>query len=285
MNETITIIYEPNQRHKIGVFKMIGIMFTNIYHSKELILQLFIRDFFAIYKKSYFGIGWLVITPLVAVISWVFMNKTGVLNPGDVGIPYPAYVLLSTSIWNLFKGYYVSATETLGAGAGFIMQVKYPHEVLLIKQTAQHLAGFFTGFIINIAVLLYFDITPSWKIIFLPFISLPLFFLGAGLGLIVSVFKIVAEEIQKILDIFLNILIYLTPVIYSPNINNILLQKILKYNPLTYLIGASRDIIIYGRFENYKFEFLIAALVSLSVFLFAWRIFFLTEEKVIEKMI
>lgn len=281
--ERVTI-YEPNYRSKIGFFKVWAIMIKNIIDSRELIYQLFKRDFLMSYKKSFLGMGWIFLSPIIGIVSWVFMNYTGVLKPGDVGIPYPAYVLLSSSLWGLFMGFYSSAAGTLGAGSSFIIQVKYPHEALLMKQIAQHLAGFLITFVINIIVLLIFGVFPSWYIIFFPILILPLFFLGAGLGLVVSVINVVATDLQKGFDFFLSVLFYVTPVIYSSKVNNPLLQVINKWNPLTYLISTVRDSIIYGRFEHIP-EFLLSSLIALIIFLFAWRLFFVSEEKVIEKMI
>ena len=278
------IVYEPNNRRKIGFFKTWVIMCKNIVTSKELIVQLFKRDFLGVYKKSFIGIGWIFISPLIGIISWVFMNAVGVLKPGNVGIPYPAYVLLSSSIWGLFMGFYSSAAGTLGAGAGFIMQVKYPHEALLIKQTAQQLANFLLGFLLTIIFLLFFKVIPSWQIIFFPILIIPLFLLGAGIGLVVSVINVVATDLQKGFDFVLGLVIYITPVIYSPNFDNQTLQGIIRWNPLTYLVGGVRDIIVYGKMEHWD-RFFYATLFSLLVFLLSWRLFFVSEDKVIEKMI
>lgn len=284
MYSETTTTYEPNQRAKIGFFKIWLVMFKNIIASRELIWQLFRRDFLMAYKKSFLGMGWIFISPVIGIISWVFMNATGILNPGDVGIPYPAYVLLSSSIWGLFMGFYTSASETLSAGTGFIMQVKYPREALLIKQTAQHLANFLLGFILNIGILVAFGVIPSWKIAFFPVVIIPLFLLGAGIGLVVSVINVVAIDLTKVFNMGFGLLMYVTPVIYSKDIENETLQIIMKYNPLTYLVGDVRDLIIYGTFENPE-RFLYSTLFALVVFLLSWRLFFVSEEKVIEKMI
>jgi len=282
--EKLTIVYEADIRQKTGFFKSLFLMAKNIKNSRELIWQLFVRDFFAAHKKSFFGIGWILISPLIGIVSWVFMNYAGVLKPGDVGIPYPAYVLLSTSIWGLFMGFYGSASGTLSTGNGFIMQVKYPHETLFAKQILQHLATFFIGFAMNIAVLLAFGVIPSWKIIFFPIIILPLFFLGSAIGLVISVAVVVAAESQRILDSFFGFLIFLTPVIYAPNFSNPFLMAVVKWNPLTYIVSAPRDMIVYGKINNVE-QFLITSLVSFALFLLAWRLFYVSEEKVIEKMI
>ena len=283
MEKNLTI-YESNQRQKIGFFAIWMKMFRNILKSKELIYQLFRRDFFMAYKKSFVGIWWIALSPIVGILSWVFLNVSGILKAGDVGIPYPAYVLLSSSIWGLFMGFYSSASGTLTAGAGIITQVKYPHEALLAKQTAQHLAGFIVTFIINIIVLIVFRVIPSPLIFLFPDLILPLFFLGAGMGLIVSVISSVATDVEKIVSILLGLVFFATPVIYAKSSMNPIFQKFVDWNPLTYLIGGVRDAIIYGKIE-FLDRFLLVGLASLIFFMLSWRLFYVSEDKVIEKMI
>lgn len=277
-------VYEPGERRKIGFFMVWLKMFQNIRKSRELIYQLFRRDFLMAYKKSFIGLWWVALSPIVGIVSWIFLNSSGILKPGDVGIPYPAYVLLSSSIWGLFMGFFTSAAGTLTAGAGIITQVKYPHEALLMKQTAQHLAGFVITFAINIIILLIFHVVPSIWILLFPILILPLFFLGAGMGLIVSVISAVATDIEKIASIILGVVFFATPVIYAKSSMSPLFQKIVDWNPLTYLIGGVRDAVIYGRIENLD-KFLLVSLGSLIFFMLAWRLFYVSEDKVIEKMI
>lgn len=278
-----TIVYEPNARFRQGFFNTWLVMARNIVASRELIYQLFKRDFLMAYKKSFLGMTWIVLSPLIGIISWVLMNATGILDPGDVGIPYPAYVLLSSSIWGLFMGFYSSALGTLSSGQGFIMQVKFPHEALLVKQTAQHLANFTLTFVLNIIVLLLFGVTPSWHILLFPLITLPLFFVGAGLGLLVGVVSVVATDVSRFVDMGLKLLFYLTPVVYSVYVENETLRRIVNINPLTYLIGGVRDLIVYGTMEHWD-RFLAVSLFSFIFFLISWRLFYVSEDRVVEKL-
>jgi ABC-type polysaccharide/polyol phosphate export permease len=62
-------IYEPNQRAKIGWIRTWIILTRNVIDSWELIIQLFKRDFLMSYKKSFLGMSWLIITPLMGIIS------------------------------------------------------------------------------------------------------------------------------------------------------------------------------------------------------------------------
>lgn len=280
----VRTVYEPNQRLKMGWVKTWIVLISNIIESRELIWQLFRRDFFMSYKKSFLGFSWMIITPIMGIISWVLMNATGILTPGNVGMPYPAYVLLSSSIYGLFMSFYSGASGTLSAGSGFIFQVKFSHDALLAKQILLQLANFIITFAITLIVLLIFGVIPSWMIILLPILIIPMMLLGAAIGLLSSVISVVASDIQKGIGFVMGLLMYVTPIIYSPDVKSPVLQNIIKWNPLTYLIGGVRDSVVYGRIEHFD-RFLISSCISFVLFLFAWRIFYVTEEKVIEKMI
>lgn len=279
-----TTIYRPNMRHELGFFRTWMVMAQNVIRSRELIWQLFKRDFFAQYKKSFIGITWIFISPIMGIVSWVFFKETGMLQPGDVGIPYPAYVLIGSSMWGLFMGFFASAKATLKAGAGFIMQVNYPHEALLFKQVAQKLANFLIGFVLNIVVLVVFSVIPSWKIVLLPLVTLPLFFLGSAIGLLASMISVVAFDVDRGLGMVMGLLLYITPVIYSDKISHPIVQALIKWNPLTYLVCSARDIIIYGRLYE-PLGFAICTGISLLLFLISWRLFYVSEHQLIERMI
>jgi lipopolysaccharide transport system permease protein len=277
-------VYFPKQRAKIGFLRSWIIMIKNVFHFKDLMLQLFKRDFLALYKKSFLGITWVFISPLIGIVSWVLLNATGILEPGDVGVPYPAYVLLSTTIYGLFVGFFTAAMETLNVGAAFIRQVKFPHEVLLVKQAAQYVSTFVLTIFFVIIVLVAFGIYPSLWILLLPLLIIPIFFIGAGLGLIMSVLAVVAEELKRAATIIVGLIIYITPVIYASEVEDPRLLKIIQWNPLTYLVGNVRDLVLYGKMDHID-RFFYATLLALFVFLFSWRFFFISEDRVIEKIL
>lgn len=277
-------VYEPHQKLKENFFKTWWVMLKNIIGSKELIIQLFRRDFFAIYKTSFIGVGWILLSPIVGIISWILLNSSGILEPGDVGIPYPAYVLISSSIWGLFMSFISSAQGTLGVAKGFITQVDFPHEALLVKQLLDLLVNYMITFIFNLGVLLLFGVSLQAYVFIFPILILPLLFLGAGIGLIIGVISVVALDIGKIFNTVIGLLLYVTPVIYSSETSDETLNTIIKYNPLTYLIGAVRDLIVYGEFESIDIYLVISAF-TFVFFLLALRLFYVSEEQVIEKML
>jgi len=276
-------VYEPGSRQKLSFFKTIYVMAVNINNSKEFIAQIFIRDYIAAHKKSFLGFAWVGLAPLFSVVSWLFLNATGILNAGDTIVPYPIYILFGTMFWALFWGAYQSSASTLTIAQGYILQARYSHEALLVKQTLEQFANFFITLIINIAILFAFGLVPSWKIVFIPLMILPLVFLGAGMGLILSPLSVIAGEFKRICDVCIGLVLFITPVMYTADAATPACGRFFYYNPLTHLINACRSMILYGTFENIR-EYIISSVIAFVFLLLSWRFFYVSEERVIEKM-
>jgi lipopolysaccharide transport system permease protein len=276
-------VYYPNQRARVSFWGTCGIVLRNIYEGRELVWQLFKRDFLVVYRRSLLGYFWIFAGPIIGIVTWVFMNYAGILRPGEVGMPYPVFVLLGSQMWGLFMGFYESSAATLGAAGGLMKQIKFEHEVLLVKQVSLVLANFFMTLIIVIVVMVAFRVVPPWEAVFFPVVMLPLLFLGAGIGLVVSVFSAVISDIGTIVGRLLGLAMYITPVIYTTDFEHPVLRAIVKYNPLSYLIMACRDILTAGRIEHLG-EYLLVSGLSLGLFLVALRLFYVSEPLVAEKM-
>ncbi len=277
------VLYTADSRRRTGFWRSLAGMAGNICRARELIRQLFIRDYLAVHKKSFLGLAWIVLAPVVATLSWLFMNAAGVLQPGTTGVPYPVYVLLGTTLWGLFTGFYQSATQTLTAAQSYILQVRYPHEVLLVKQALEQTVNFAAALAVNLLAFLWFGVRPSWLLLLLPLTTLPLFFLGAGLGLIMAVLGVVAAEFKRLCEVALGLMLFITPVLYNPAALGPRFQEVLRWNPLTHLLDTARSTMLAGTVPD-PLAFACSSLFALAVFLLAWRLFYVSEHRVIEKL-
>lgn len=248
------------------------------------IFQLVRISFIGQFKRSFFGLLWLFLLPLIAVVAWVLLHGAGIVEPGDTNIPYPAFVLLSTSIWGFFADMAKSASTILNDRSGMIIMTRFPHEVLVVERVVVHVIRFIIPFLINIAVLLLFGVRFTWLVLLFPLTLLPLLLLGLALGLIVTLLRVVAFDLAKLFDQGINFLMFLTPVVYAPQVSISWLSKVIHYNPLTYLIGFSRDVLTEGTFYE-PITWAFCFILSLIFFLFAVRIFLIAEKRMVERLI
>jgi lipopolysaccharide transport system permease protein len=283
--ETITV-YRPNQRHEMGWIASWAAMARNTWGAREMIWQLLKRDITAQYKKSYIGTAWIMAGPIMAVIPWLFATQVKLYNPGDVGVPLVVYLIVGRSMWSLFTGFYANGATTLGAGGGLMMQVSFPHEAMLTKQVLNGLFGFTLGFVVTITVMLLHGVYPPWGALLFPLTIIPLFCLGAALGLFVGMVRIVAFDLNRIIDILWGFAMWTTPLLYSNQVPSPVLQTIIKWNPLTYLVCTSRDVLLSGQCYNGRWDiYLGCSAISIFLFLISLRLFYVSEQKLVERMI
>lgn len=283
MHSEITV-YEGDQRRRTGMAAVVRIMAADVVRSRELIWQLYKRDFLMQYKKSFLGFGWIILAPLIGFASWVFMNAAGVLNPGDMDFPYPAFVLVSTILWGFFTNSVVAASRTLKAGEGFITQVRYPHYAMLVKELLQTFTNFMISFVLITVLLVCFRVDLQALYFLTPLLVLPMLVFAAALGLTISVVNVVSMDIDKAIGYLLGFFMFLTPVVYTADNKSGLVKAILTYNPMTYLHGCARDLIVFGDSPHLA-VFLCLALAALCFLVLSMRWFYVSEEKVIEKMV
>jgi lipopolysaccharide transport system permease protein len=206
------------------------------------------------------------------------------LNPGDVGVPYPVYVLIGSSIWGLFMGTFTSVSQTLEASQMIIVQVNFPREALVFKQVAIQAVNFTISFLVNLAVLIGFGVVPSINTLLLPVVALPLLLFATAIGLIVSMISVVAFDMNRFIAAVMGLFLYTIPVIYSDQVTSRLAQLVIRWNPLTYLVCSPRDIVLYGRIYDPAGYFICTALAGL-LFIVSLRLFYIAENKIIERML
>lgn len=276
------VIYEPDQRTGLGFVAGWKAMIDNVVNSRELIWQLFKRDLLAGSKQSMFGLLWIVLSPLLGIVSWVLMHEAGVLRPGALDVPYPLYVLFGTAIWGLFMAFYSAAASSLTSAGGLLVQAKFSHEALV----AQQLAHTVTVVIVNMLLLLVvwgvFGGAFHWAVLLFPLSLIPLFLLGTGIGMAVSVFAVLVRDMSKTVTTLLGLAMFMTPVVYAAGVESAWLQRLIAWNPLTYLVGGARDVVLQGRIAHPS-GYAVSVLLAASIFLAAWRLFFMSEQKVAEK--
>src|SRR5690349_9244965 len=77
-------------------------MARDLMDSRELAWRLFIRDIAAQYRQSILGYLWVFIPPLVASLPFVYLNAQGIVRVEATPIPYGAYAIVGTIIWQVF---------------------------------------------------------------------------------------------------------------------------------------------------------------------------------------
>jgi len=279
MEKSKRIVYIPNRHLKLGV-KVWLEMLKELKDSRELILRLFIRDFSAKYRQSFLGYLWAVFLPFMAIVTFMFLNRSGILNIGKTDVPYPLFALVGLTVWQLFSTGVVSGTNSLVRAGGMITKINFPRETLVFSSLAQSLFEFIIKTLLIVISFFIFKFVPFWTIVFFPLAVLPILLLTLGLSFIFALVNCLFRDTISAVALIANFLLFLTPVLYP---KTEISSFFFKMNPLTALVSAPRDLIIYGYIKE-PVDFFLASILAILLFLVSWRVFHITEPKIPERV-
>jgi lipopolysaccharide transport system permease protein len=137
--------------------------------------------------------------------------------------------------------------------------------------------------VLLVALLVVFRVPPSPWILLYPLALAPIVLLGAGIGLVLSVVGAVARDVTNIFTTLINLVMYVTPVVYTAQFANAWLAAIVRYNPLTYLVDSPRSLLVLGTVPS-PAGFALATLGALAVLWIGVHGFYLIKDKVAERL-
>ena len=247
-----------------------------IWRFRDLLLSLISRDLKLRYKQTALGIVWVVLQPLMAagVFSFVF-GSVAKLPSG--GLPYFAFSYAGLLGWNLFSNVLTKVSSCLVGNAPIISRVYFPRLVLPLSNLGSVFVDFAVASIMMAALLIFYHIGPTSALLFFPIWTLLLTSASLGIGLVASSLMVSYRDVQYILPVFLQILLYASPVAYSVDAVPLNLRWIYNLNPLTPSLEAMRSSLLGTTFPGALS--LITSFTLASILLFVGLVFFKRMER------
>jgi ABC-type polysaccharide/polyol phosphate export permease len=266
-----------------GLFLSARMAASETYASRYVIWRLFTRDFVGQFRQKILGYLWAIISPLLGIASFVFMNYTGVFNPGQTTVPYPLYVFFGSSLWGVFMGTLGTVSSGLLGNTDLVLRTNIPKVALTLAGFAHVVYSILVSVVVLVIILAFCRVMPSWgALLYLPLL-LPLVILGMAIGLLLAVIGVVARDVTGIVMTILGLVMYITPVIYVTDFSNPLLRTIVKYNPLTHLIEFPRSVFFQGTI-NGIWGYSLASLFSILALVIGVHGFYLIKDKAAERL-
>lgn len=214
--------------------------FKELWHYRELFYFLAWRDIKLRYKQTAFGILWAIIQPFLTMVVFTVIFG-GLAQVSSNNIPYAIFVYAGLLLWNIFSNSLNNASQSLVNSANIIQKVYFPKLIMPAASIVVSLIDFVFAALIFIGIMVYYGFMPNITgIIFLPFLILITVASSAGMGWFLSAFNVKYRDVRYMLPFFLQLLIFVTPVIYPVSIVPKSFQWILALNPMTGVIETFR---------------------------------------------
>jgi lipopolysaccharide transport system permease protein len=204
-----------------------------LWHFRELFYFFTWRDIKIKYKQTVLGFLWAVLQPfLMMVIFTLFFGR--VLNVPSQNLPYPIFVFSGLLLWNTFSGGLTNAANSMVNNGGIIKKIYFPRLIIPVSSILVAMFDFFMAFILFIPLLIFYQQPVSFNAFWFWPLSIIICLTGIlGPGSWLAALNIKYRDFRYVIPFLIQVLFFLTPVIYPVSmLNHPLLKYILVISPM-----------------------------------------------------
>jgi lipopolysaccharide transport system permease protein len=268
MNEYFQII-TPTSHNFLAEIK-------EVVRYKDLFYIFAWRDIKIRYKQTLLGVAWVIFQPLITMaIFTVFFGKLASLPSGN--LPYFLFVLIGLVFWNYFANALSHSSNSMIENENIIKKVYFPKLILPLSSVVTFFIDFGINFIVLFLLLIGFGFIPSPLALLIIPLAIGITVLTiSGLGFLLSSFNVKYRDVRYILPFFIQLMLFLTPVIYPISVATPLNRFLLTLNPMSGVIESAR-VVLSGQ-TNVDFKLLLTSLVlAILIFIVGFAYFKKTE--------
>lgn len=242
--------------------------------------QLISREVKRKYARSYLGIVWSVLNPLLtmAVMSMIFSTifKRTIVN-------FPIYYLTGSIIWSFFSTSTESAMTALVDNKNLLLKVKLSKQTFVLSRILTAFTNFGYTCIAYVFMLIVFGVTPGFTFLLLPIAIALMLLFATGVSFILSILYVFFGDIKYLYSVVLTLWMYMCAIFYPVESLAPAVQSIIKINPLYSYIEFCRECVLYRNVPDLS-VWLKMILWGIGTFLLGCYVFKHKENSVMQKV-
>lgn len=206
---------------------------------RQLLWMLAQRDIRVRYKQTVLGASWAILRPTLSMVIFSVVFGRLAKLPSD-GVPYPVFVFTGLLPW-MFVAQAVSggAASVLGAG-GLVTRVYFPRLVVPVASVGVALVDLLVALALLVPLMLWYGITPGRSLLGLPLMILGALAVGLGVGIAFAGVSVVFRDFRHIEPFFVQIWMFVTPVVYPASMIPARWRWLAYLNPMTGVVEGFR---------------------------------------------
>ena len=217
-------------------------MIKTLKQHQFLFRELVKRDFRQKYKKTTLGVIWSILNPLAEflVLMLIFKNIFSRNTPH-----YTIYMLVGILNYTYFNNATHTGMQSFLNNAGIIQKIKVPTWIFPLSKNVSALFNFFITLVLLIPFMIYDHMGFTWKLVFLIYPIVLLFFFNLGVSFILASLYVFFKDVQYFYSIFCRLLYFCCAVFWYYTSMSETRKKLLHINPVYDFIYYSRTVIIH----------------------------------------
>ncbi len=227
------VVIQPSKKWNLLSLK-------DIWAYRELLFFLTWRDVKVRYKQTALGAAWAILQPLfMMVIFTIFFGRLA--GVGSSGIPYPLFALAGLVPWTFFANAITASGNSLVGSAHLITKVYFPRLIVPAAAMLAGLVDFLLAFLLLCILMLYYRVTLSVQILFLPVLVLMTALFSLGVGTWMSALNVKYRDVRFALPFVIQLWLFVSSVILPSSSIPPKYRWLLNLNPMSGIIEGYRS--------------------------------------------
>ena len=207
---------------------------------KDLFLFMTLRNIKTRYAQSSLGVGWALLQPFFSMLVYtVIFGRLAKIDSN--GVPYAIFSYMALVPWTYFANAMTEGSSSLVSNAHMLSKVYFPRLILPISSIVARGLDFVIALTFLLVLMVWFQVTPTWNVLFLPLLVTILLFAATGFGLWFSALAIQYRDIAYAMNFIVQLLMYAAPVVYPTSIIPEPLHLWYAINPMVGVIEGFRS--------------------------------------------
>lgn len=217
----------------------LSLRLRELWHYRELMYFLVWRDIKVRYKQTALGASWAILQPfLTMVVFSLFFGKLAKV-PSD-GIPYPIFSFAALVPWTFFANGLTQSSNSLVGSSNLITKVYFPRLTIPLASVLAGVVDFVLALLVLVAMMFYYGVVPTYKVIFLPLFLLLALITSLGVGIWLSALNVKFRDVRYIVPFLTQFWLFATPIAYSSSLLSEPWRTFYGLNPMVGVVEGFR---------------------------------------------
>ena len=214
-------------------------IFKNLYQYRELLKTSVKKEVRGKYKNSFLGVIWSFLNPLLQIAVYAIVFPLILRNNQE---NYVIFLCCGLIPWTFFATSINRSAFSFVENGNILKKVFFPREIIPISVVTSEAINFMISTIIIILFVLFGGLGITKYIVLYPLVLIVQYFVVLAISITLASVCVYLRDLQHFVGVALQLLFYAAPIVYAPSTIPENFQWILKFNPMTYIINAYRDI-------------------------------------------
>jgi lipopolysaccharide transport system permease protein len=250
--------------------------FKELWEYRDLFSSMVWRSIQVQYAQTVLGFSWAIINPFIQIILFsVIFGK--VAKVSSDGVPYLLFSTVAVIPWTYMSQAISLSSQSLITGGSMLGKIYFPRLIFPLTPVFARLVDFAISLLLLVTIMIYYRVSPSWNLIYLPIFFLLMIMVPAGIGMYLSAYAIRYRDVKHAMPFVISLLVYTAPILYSASTIPPDFRLLYSLNPIVAVIEGFRSCLLGLPLE---WAYIAPGIVTAMIMLLTGALYFRKMERV-----